>query len=64
MIINDVMIDCGLGFNKIKNELYDINYLLITHTHQDHLLIPTIRKIAERFPTITMIGNYEVHQAL
>ena len=63
VIINDIMIDCGLGFNKIKNELYDINYLLITHTHQDHLLIPTIKKITQRFPTITIIGNYEVYQA-
>lgn len=63
VIIDDIMIDCGLGFNKIKNDLYDINYLLITHIHQDHLLLPTIRKIAERFPTITIIGNYEVYQA-
>lgn len=63
VIVNDIMIDCGLGFNKIKQYLYDIKYLLITHIHQDHLLLPTIRKIAERFPTITIIGNYEVCQA-
>jgi phosphoribosyl 1,2-cyclic phosphodiesterase len=63
VIINDIMIDCGLGFSKIKQHLYDIKYLLITHIHQDHLLLPTIRKIAERFPTITIIGNYEVCQA-
>lgn len=63
IIINDVMVDCGLPFSKIKNDLYDINYLLITHTHGDHLKLKTIAKIAERFPTITMIGNYEVYQA-
>jgi len=60
--INDVMVDCGLPFNKIKAELYDINYLLITHIHQDHLQVKTIKKIAEQFPTIQIIGNYEVHQ--
>lgn len=62
VIINDVMVDCGVPFSKVRNELYDVKYLLVTHTHQDHLLIPTIQQIAENFPRIKIIGNYEVHE--
>ncbi len=58
---DDVMVDCGVPYSKIKNELYAVKYLLITHTHQDHLQPKTIRQIAENFPRITIIGNYEVH---
>lgn len=63
VIINDVMVDCGVAFGKIKEELYDIKYLLITHIHTDHLNIKTIQQIAENFPKIIIIGNYEVHNA-
>ena len=61
VIINDVMVDCGVPFSKIKNDLYDVKYLLITHVHQDHLNRKTIQQIAENFPRIIIIGNYEVH---
>ena len=61
VIINDVMVDVGVPFGKIKNELYDIKYLLITHVHSDHLNIKTIQQVAENFPRIKIIGNYEVH---
>lgn len=61
VIVNDVMIDCGVSFSKIKEDLYGIKYLLITHTHTDHLNIKTIQHIASHFPRICIIGNYEVH---
>ena len=61
VIINDVMVDCGVPFSKIKSELYTIKYLLFTHVHTDHMKIQTIQQVAENFPRITMIGNYETH---
>lgn len=64
IINNDVMVDCGVPFNKIKDELYSIKYLLITHAHSDHLNKVTLQQIMRKFPRITIIGNYEVHQAL
>lgn len=63
VIINDVMVDCGVPFGKIKDDLYEIKYLLITHIHQDHLNKKTIQQIAENFPRIMIIGNYEVHNS-
>lgn len=61
VVINDVMVDCGVSFNKIKEHLYDIKYLLLTHIHSDHVKPSTLSKIKELFPTIIIIGNYEVH---
>lgn len=58
----EVMVDCGLAFNKIKEYLYDVKYLLITHTHADHLNRKTLSQIVTMFPRIQLIGNYEVHQ--
>jgi phosphoribosyl 1,2-cyclic phosphodiesterase len=62
VLINDVMVDCGLAFSKIKEYLYDVKYLIITHTHADHLNRKTLTQIAAMFPRIQLIGNYEVHQ--
>ncbi len=62
MVINDVMVDCGVAFSKIKDELYDIKYLLLTHVHGDHIKPTTLKSIKQLFPRITVIGNYEVHQ--
>ncbi len=58
------MIDCGVPFKKIKDELYEIKYLLITHIHSDHLNNKTIASIKKLFPHIVIIGNYEVHQVI
>lgn len=62
VIINDVMIDCGVPFGKIKDHLYDIRYLLLTHIHSDHIKKATLDNIKKMFPVIKTIGNYEVHQ--
>ena len=62
VIIDDVMVDIGVSFKKMHEYLYDINYLLITHIHQDHLKIATLKQITKLFPRILIISNYEVYQ--
>lgn len=63
VVINrTVMVDCGIAFNKLKDYLYDVKYLIITHIHQDHLKLKTLTQISSQFPRIKIIGNYEVHQ--
>lgn len=62
VIIGDVMVDCGVSYKIIKDYLYDIKTLLLTHTHGDHINGSTLGKIKKEFPRITILGNYEVHQ--
>jgi len=64
VIINDVMIDVGVPFGKIKEHLYDIKYLLLTHIHGDHIKPATLKNIKSLFPRIKIIGNYEVHMTV
>lgn len=62
VIINDVMVDCGIAFKKLKEYLYDVKYLLLTHIHSDHIKPTTLKRIKKEFPHIKVIGNYEVAQ--
>lgn len=61
VIINDVMVDCGVPFKKIDDYMYDIKYLILTHIHSDHVKSTTLASIKKLFPKIKIIGNYEVH---
>ncbi|MBS4750993.1 MBL fold metallo-hydrolase [Carnobacteriaceae bacterium zg-ZUI78] len=60
VVIENIMIDCGVSFNRIKEQLYNVDYLLLTHIHSDHINVSTLKKIKKLFPNILMIGNYEV----
>ncbi|WP_181897853.1 MBL fold metallo-hydrolase [Staphylococcus felis] len=62
VLINNVLVDCGVAFNKIKEHLYDVTILLLTHIHSDHIRPSTLNKIKKQFPHITIVGNYEVAQ--
>lgn len=60
VVIENIMVDCGLSYSKIKESLYDVDILLITHKHSDHIKNTTFERIREEFPNITVIANYEV----
>lgn len=60
VIIEDMMVDIGLPYKRIKENLYDIKYILITHRHTDHVNRNTVKKIKSNFPRIKIIGNYDV----
>lgn len=60
IIINDnIMLDCGLPYKKIKSYLKNIKLIFISHRHTDHLLPTTIRQIAYNYPTIKFVFNAE-----
>lgn len=61
-MINDVMVDIGIPYREIEKALYKVKYLLITHAHSDHINKKTLERLKQKFPRITVIGNYEVHQ--
>ena len=58
--IRNIMIDCGIAFSKMKDELYKCQYLLITHDHQDHVKPAVLNQIVEQFPNIEVFSTYKV----
>lgn len=62
VIIDSVMVDCGVPFKNIKDNLYSVSTLLLTHIHSDHIKESTLKNIVIMFPHIKIFGNYEVCQ--
>lgn len=68
--IRDIMIDCGVSFARMRDDLYKVDTLLITHSHSDHIHPATLRSIRKEFPRIKVYGNahvayqYKVDQVL
>ena len=61
IIVEDIlMLDCGFSYYKIKSYLSKIKLIFISHSHYDHLLPTTIKKIAYNYPTIKFITGSEV----
>lgn len=58
--IGPVMIDCGLPFSDMKEELYKCHSLLITHAHSDHVKETTLKQINRLFPRIKVYSNPSV----
>lgn len=58
--IQDIMIDCGIPFAKMKEDLYKVDTLLITHSHSDHVKQSTFNRIRKEFPRICVCANYDV----
>lgn len=59
--INNFMFDIGLPFKRIHEDLFDVEYIFISHVHTDHLNLATYRQIRRLFPTIKFVGNEEVN---
>ena len=61
IVVEDaLMLDCGVSYSKIKKYLPKIKLIFISHSHQDHLLPSTIKKIAYNFPIIKILTGSEV----
>lgn len=55
------MIDAGMPYSRIKNHLKDVEVLLYTHKHGDHLKKSTYNQIRLNHPSIMIIGNHDVN---
>lgn len=61
LINNDILLDCGVPFKKIKPYYKNIKLVFISHVHGDHFNKTTIKKLAEERPTLRFaIGDYLV----
>lgn len=58
--IENIMIDCGISFKDMKEELYKVDTLLITHSHGDHIKANTFKSIRKDFPRIKVYANAHV----
>ena len=56
------LIDIGKPYKYIEPYLFNKQFILITHKHQDHLIYTTYKKIRENFPHIKILGNQEVNE--
>lgn len=58
--IENLMFDCGIPFKEMKEELYKVDSLFITHSHSDHVKEATLKAIRKEFPRIKVYGNANV----
>ena len=54
------MIDCGIPFKRMREDLYKVDTLLITHSHSDHVKPATLASIRKEFPKIKVYANAHV----
>lgn len=47
---NSILLDCGISFQAIKPHIRDIQLLLLTHEHGDHINTNTVKRIATERP--------------
>jgi phosphoribosyl 1,2-cyclic phosphodiesterase len=56
---NSILLDCGVPFFMVKPYINDLQLVLITHQHGDHLNMATIRKLAFERPGLRFgIGEF------
>jgi len=47
-----ILVDCGVSFSSIQPYLYQLQLILLTHEHRDHINIETLRRICGARPTV------------
>lgn len=52
VLYGSILVDCGVSFAKLKPFKKDIQIVLLTHIHQDHLNIKTLQKLQQERPAL------------
>lgn len=52
---DDLMVDIGISYKKVKDYLKDIKLILLSHAHTDHFNKTTIKKIAFEYPNMKFV---------
>ena len=55
VINNNILIDCGVSYAKLKEVVKTLQVVLLTHIHIDHFLPSTIKLLAENRPTLRFV---------
>lgn len=56
--------DAGLSYIHLKNYLFYVDVLLISHRHGDHYQKATYKQIRQSHPNIIIIGNEDVNERI
>lgn len=65
IVLNEnIMLDCGIGYARIKKHLKNIKIVFISHVHADHLKQSTVKKIAFEYPNIKFIVGEQLVDTL
>lgn len=52
VIINNILVDCGVPYKSIADYIKHFNLVLLTHRHTDHFKTSTLRKLAFEKPSL------------
>lgn len=52
VVINNILIDCGVSFKALQAHYKNLQLVLLTHEHGDHFNATTIKKLAAERPTL------------
>jgi len=58
LINDDLMIDSGMTYSKIKDKVQNVKYVLLTHIHGDHFNASTIRKLVVEVDPMFICGDW------
>ena len=58
LINDDLMIDAGMSYSKIKDKVRNVKYVLLTHIHGDHFNASTIRKLVVEVDPMFICGDF------
>lgn len=64
VVINRLMVDCGISYKKLEKYLYKIDMLFLTHKHTDHVNKSTLNQIIKYHPKIKIVCSKELKDYL
>lgn len=55
IILDTVLIDCGVSFKKLEPYIRQLKVVCMTHAHKDHLQPTTVKRLAKERPSLWWI---------
>lgn len=60
---NSILLDCGISFQAVKPHIRDIQLLLLTHEHGDHINTSTVKRMLAERPGLRIgCGEHMLHK--
>lgn len=64
LVFNRVLIDVGIPFSAIKDHVYNLDMVLLTHSHGDHLNLTTLKRIQDEVPFLPVYAGVHLEKTL